>query len=64
MRKATVALTAAAIMGGIALMPTPASAFCPPCVAAAMLSKEDKNFKPVNPYAPTKTAAKKSKKKR
>ena len=63
MRKAIIGVTAAAFLGGIASMltSTPASAVCPPCVAAVMMSKEDKNFKAVNPYAPTKVA-KKSKK--
>jgi hypothetical protein len=66
MRKAIIGVTAAAFLGGIASMltSTPASAVCPPCVAAVMMSKEDKNFKAVNPYAPTKVAKKGKKKKK
>jgi hypothetical protein len=66
MRKAIIGVTAAAFLGGIASMltSTPASAVCPPCVAAVMMSKEDKNFKAVNPYAPTKVAKKSKGKKK
>jgi hypothetical protein len=66
MRKAIIGVTAAAFLGGIATMLTssPASALCPPCVAAVMMSKENKNFKAVNPYAPTKTAKKSKGKKK
>ncbi len=65
MKKTILGIAAAAFVGGtgLTLTTTPASAICPPCMAAVMLSKEDKNFKAVNPYAPQKTAkAKKSKK--
>ena len=63
MRKVIVGVAAAAFLGGVATMltSTPAAAVCPPCVWAVMQSKENKNFKAVNPYAPTKVA-KKSKK--
>jgi hypothetical protein len=66
MRKAIIGVTAAAFLGGIASMltSTPASAFCPPCVAAVMQSKENKNFKAVNPYAPTKVSKKSKGKKK
>ena len=66
MRKAILGIAAAAFVGGLGLTltTTPASAVCPPCVAAVLMSKEDKNFKAVNPYAPQKAkkTAKKSKK--
>jgi hypothetical protein len=46
------------------LTSTPAAAVCPPCVWAVMESKKDKNFKAVNPYAPTKVAKKSKGKKK
>ena len=63
MKRAIIGVTAAAFLGGVASMltATPAAAVCPPCVWAVMQSKEDKNFKAVNPYAPTKVAKKSSK---
>jgi hypothetical protein len=66
MRKAIVGVAAAAFLGGIATMltSTPAAAVCPPCVWAVMESKKDKNFKAVNPYAPTKVATKSKGKKK
>jgi hypothetical protein len=66
MKKAVIGISAAAFLGGVASMltATPASAVCPPCVWAVMQSKEDKNFKAVNPYAPTKVAKKSKGKKK
>jgi hypothetical protein len=58
-KKTIIAITAAAFMGGATLLaPTPASALLP---IPFLKAKEDKNFKPVNPYA--KKAVKKGKKK-
>lgn len=52
MKKIIIAATAVAFMGGVALTPTPASAFLPFIAGVVVLkSKEDKNFKAVNPYA-------------
>ena len=62
MKKTILAITATAFIGGVALAPTPASAFLPlPFMYAVFKSKEDKNFKEVNPYA--KKASKHHKKK-
>ena len=64
MKKTILGIAVAAFVGGagLTLTTTPASAICPPCMAAVLLSKEDKNFKPVNPYAPQKATKKTGKK--
>jgi hypothetical protein len=62
MRKTIVAISAAAFLGGVALTPKPAAAWIPlPFMYAILKSKEDPNFKAVNPYAakPMKRARKK-----
>jgi hypothetical protein len=60
MRK-TIFAVAAVVVGAIAFKPAPAAAFF--WIPIIMESKKHKNFKAVNPYAPTKVkAAKKSKK--
>jgi hypothetical protein len=62
-KKAIVAITASAFLGGVLLAPTPASALIPlPFMYAILQSKENKDFKAVNPYA--KPAAKKGKAKK
>lgn len=60
MKKLIIAFTAAAFVGGatLATTTTPASALLP---IPYLMSKEDKKFKAVNPYA-KKKAAKKGKK--
>jgi hypothetical protein len=62
MKKTILALTAAAFIGGT-VAPTPASAFVFVFLPAVLMAKEDKNFKPVNPYAakPAKKGKKKAK---
>jgi hypothetical protein len=64
MRKTVITLAGAAVLGllGSTMTPAPASAFPFIFFAPAMAAKEDKSFKAVNPYAPTK--AKKAKKKK
>jgi hypothetical protein len=59
MKKTILAITAAAFLSGS--LATPASAFVQLFLVPALMAKEDKNFKAVNPYAPVKKA-KKSKK--
>jgi hypothetical protein len=62
-KKAIVAITASAFLGGVLLAPTPAAAFIPfPLLYPVFQSKENKDFKAVNPYA--KPAAKKGKAKK
>ena len=53
MRKAISIVCAAAFLSGAAvtLTPAPAAAFAPLFFVPVLMSKEDKNFKPVNPYA-------------
>jgi hypothetical protein len=65
MKKIIIAITGAAFLGTMAtaVTPAPALAFAPLFFVPVLMSKEDKNFKAVNPYAPKK-AAKKSKKKK
>ena len=60
MRKSILVAAATAIIGAVAFKPAPAAAFF--WVPIIMESKKDKNFKAVNPYAPTKAKAKKKKK--
>ena len=48
MKKTILAITAAAFLSGS--LATPASAFVFVFLPAALMAKEDKNFKPVNPY--------------
>ena len=62
MRKIIIAMTATAIIGAVALKPTPAAAFF--WIPIIMESKKDKNFKAVNPYAPVKVKKSRAKKKR
>jgi hypothetical protein len=63
-KKIIIAVTAAAFMGGVALTPTPASAFLPFIAGVIVLkSKEDKNFKATNPYAKKMAKTMKHKKK-
>ena len=59
MKKTILAITAAAFLSGS--LATPASAFVFVFLPAVLMAKEDKNFKPVNPYAPVKKAGKKKK---
>ena len=62
MKKTILAITAAAFLSGS--LATPASAFVFVFLPAVLMAKEDKNFKPVNPYAKKEVKkAKKSKKK-
>ena len=49
MRKTLIAMSAAAVMSMLAS--APASAFAPIFFVPALLAKQDKNFKAVNPYA-------------
>ena len=56
MKKTILAVTAAAFLSGS--LATPASAFVFVFLPAVLMAKEDKNFKPVNPYAPVKKAKK------
>ena len=63
MKKTIIAIMATGFIGGIAFAPTPASAFIPfPLLYPIFQSKEDKNFRAVNPYE--KKGSKKSKKSR
>jgi hypothetical protein len=62
MRKILIAVAATAVIGAVALKPSPASAFF--WVPIVLEAKKDKNFKAVNPYAPKKAAAKKGGKKK
>ena len=48
MKKTILAITAAAFLSGS--LATPASAFVFVFMPAVLMAKEDKNFKPVNPY--------------
>jgi hypothetical protein len=48
MKKAILGITAAAFLSGS--LATPASAFVFVFMPAVLMAKEDKNFKPVNPY--------------
>lgn len=59
MRKLLIAGVATAIVGAVALKPSPAAALI--WIPIVMESKKDKNFKAVNPYAakPAKAKAKK-----
>jgi hypothetical protein len=53
MRKTIATIVATAFLGtsGVAVMPSPAAAFVPiPFFIPVLMSKEDKNFKAVNPY--------------
>lgn len=52
MRKMLIVAAATAVVGAVALKPSPASAFF--WVPIVMEAKKDKNFKAVNPYAPQK----------
>ena len=63
MKKTILAITAAAFLGS-ALVPTPAAAFVWVFLPAVLVAKEDKNFKAVNPYAPTKMKKAKASKKK
>jgi hypothetical protein len=58
MRKAITTITGAAFLGMAftAVTPAPASAFWPIFFAPMLAAKKDPNFKPVNPYAPKKSA--------
>jgi hypothetical protein len=58
MKKTVLAITAAAFLSGS--LATPASAFVFVMLPAVLMAKEDKNFKPVNPYE-KKTKVKKAK---
>jgi len=53
LRKAISIICAVAFLGSAAvtLTPAPASAFAPLFFVPVLMSKEDKNLKPVNPYA-------------
>lgn len=53
MRKAISIICAVAFLGSalVTLTPAPASAFAPLFFVPVLMSKEDKNFKAVNPYA-------------
>ena len=64
MRKTIATIVAAAFLGGsaVTLTPVPAAAFVQIFFIPALMAKEDKNFKAVNPYA--KKVAKKAKRSR
>ena len=66
MRKTIATVVAASFLGAgaLALAPTPAAAFAPLFFAPLLASKEDKNFKAVNPYAPKKVSKSMKKKKK
>jgi hypothetical protein len=52
LKKIIIGTVAAAFVGGLAMKPMPASALIPlPFMYAILQSKQDKNFKAVNPYA-------------
>ena len=60
MRKMIIAFAATAIVGAVALKPSPASAFF--WIPIMLESKKNKEFKAVNPYAPVKARKAKAKK--
>jgi hypothetical protein len=60
MRKLVIAAVATAFVGAVALKSSPANALI--WIPLMLESKKDKNFKAVNPYAPTKAQKAKSKK--
>jgi hypothetical protein len=60
MRKLLIAAIATAIVGAAAFKPVAANALI--WIPLVLESKKDKNFKAVNPYAPTKASKAKAKK--